>query len=164
MHLEKYDEYINIDKSIKLFTEVSKILKVTSKMKYDCIASSLVYHHVNDKEKLNFLFKIYNNIKTNGKIILGDCFINNYSNEKERNNSFKLFYKSRVDNEKNNMIREMQKNYLNKSLSRTDEWKTSIEFLIAQLKQTGFSNIVVKNVGNQKNGGYKIVIAEKIGL
>jgi len=148
-------------KKLRIPIKKADALRYKSKKKYDIIISSLVYHHISDKEKLLFLKQIYNNLKHKGRIILGDCFINNYANEKQRNDSFKRFYKSRINNEKNHIIQEVQRNYLRESLSRTGEWKTSVEFLITQLKQTRFNNIIVKKIGNQQNGGYKIVIAEK---
>ena len=136
-------------------------IKYKVKVKYDYIISSFVYHHIPDSDKFKFLENQYSHIKNRGKIIIGDTFILPYLNKQERDNSFRLYYNSRIKNMKNDFFKMLMKICLDKSLKRTDEWKTSSEFLINQLKIVGFNNINVKDIGNQTYGGDKIIIAEK---
>ena len=128
---------------------------------YNTIVMSLVYHHVKDEDKLNFLKNMYENLSQKGRLIIGDMFIPYYASEIERDYSLRKFHDSRIKRINNTQIREIEIQALEDGLRRDGEWKTSYEILENQVKKIGFSNVSNINVGLQESGEYKVVIAHK---
>jgi len=136
-------------------------LTYTAKKKFDCIVMTLVYHHIRDAKKMAFLKNLYGNLKKGGKLILGEIFVLPYDNNKERDESFKIFYEQRIKTAPTKLIKRVEKIDLQLSLKRKGEWKTSYEVMKAQIEKIGFRKIMYYNIGLQKTGGCKVVIAIK---
>lgn len=129
--------------------------------KFATIVMSLVYHHIKDEEKENFLRNMYDHLADGGRIIIGDAFILPYVDEGERNNSLKLYHQKRIIESGSKIAGDIERQSLKDGLERDGEWKTSVEILKKQLLKVRFEEIKVFDVGSQETGGYKIVTAGK---
>jgi phospholipid N-methyltransferase len=159
-----------IEKDKNLFLKLRKEFRNISNIdffdyfsynKFDFITMSLVYHHIPDDKKFDFFKNCFNYVNNNGKLILGDVFLPDYSNEKERNTAINKFHNYRINNASCDLIMKSEKLFLHDGLNRQNEFKTSYEVLDDYLLNAGFVDIEKLNIGSQKNGGYKIVTATK---
>lgn len=131
------------------------------KKKFAMIVMSLVYHHIKDEKKEDFLRNMHNHLADRGQIIIGDAFILPYVDEWERNNSLKLYHHKRIMESISKIAGDIERQSLKEGLERNGEWKTSVEILKRELLKVGFEEIKVFDVGSQETGGYKIVTAVK---
>lgn len=129
--------------------------------KFTMIVMSLVYHHIKDEEKENFLKNMFNHLADGGQMIIGDAFILPYVDEGERNNSLKLYHQKRITESRSKIAGDIERQSLKDGLERNGEWKTSVEILKKQLLKVGFEEIKVFDVCSQETGGYKVVTAIK---
>ena len=149
---EKFPK-INVKQSDGLFYQ--------EKHQFDAIVMSLVYHHIRDEDKLKFLRNMYKNLSYRGRIIIGDLFIPPYNTEIERDNNLRIFHEDRLKRIGNSKIRETEIQALKDGLHRDGEWKTSCDILEGQLKEMGFKNINLTEIGRQEFGGHGVVVAAK---
>lgn len=161
---------VDIDEDyIKKFKETLPQIKVihanaihySFETKYDMIVMSLVYHHIDDNEKEDFLKQMYDNLIDGGEIIIGDTFILPYGDEKKKKDNLILFHYKRIVESKSEIEENIERQALKDGLKREGEWKTSVYVLKKQLSTVGFKEIKIANIGSQETGGYKVVTAIK---
>ncbi len=129
--------------------------------KVDSIAMSLVWHHIEDYRKYQFLKNMHTLLKRRGNIVIGDVFLLPYKNESERDERLCLFHYDRISRMKNKSMKNIEKQALHEGLARKGEYKTSEGVLRLLLAKAGFSKIKTIEMGNQNVGGYRVIIAEK---
>ena len=128
----------------------------------DCVAMTLVWHHIEDERKKEFLENIFLQLKEGGKIIIGDVFLLPYRDESDRDKSLRIFHYDRISKIKDDFIKEVEEQTLKEGLTRDGEYKTSEEVLRKLLVEVGFKKIETFEIGDQEPGGYRVVIAEKV--
>ena len=136
IYLTKAKKRLSKYKNVQVVCNDSVTYDLTEKA--DIITMRLVYHHIPDKQKVDFLKKLKDNLKPDGKILIMDVFIPNYNSEEERDESLRKFHeykKSLVEG--NEFLMQIEQESLDLGLIREDEYKISLEVFKKQAKESG---------------------------
>jgi ubiquinone/menaquinone biosynthesis C-methylase UbiE len=95
--------------------------KIILNKKFDFIVASSAYHHVEDKDKSNFLKTIYNHLTDGGTAIICENFLPDYKTNSERKKSINKYYDElekwfsvgNATNEAIKIIKDVRKQELN---------------------------------------------------
>lgn len=143
------------------------ILEYKNDSPADIIIATETYHHIQDKDKITFLKNIYDNLKYDGLLIIGDEFIGKYENDEGKKESIKNYYALCFDyinkiGVSGNTSQALEEAY-NLSLKGVEELKVSFEIFQEQLLQSGFALEKVSQIWPRKevDFGCKIIVARK---
>lgn len=130
---------------------------------FDTITMSLVLHHIKDEKKKNFLLNLKKNLKSGGKIIIGDVFLPPYKNKIGWKESLKKYHENRLKliKEDETFVKYIELEAWEDGKNKSSEFKICISEALHLLKETGYSQIDVIPVGSQDFGGYNIITATK---
>lgn len=138
---------------------------------FDMITFALVFSHITDDKKKEFIKHAYNNLRNGGKLIAFETFIPNYNNQEQKADAIKDFIKENIKffkSNKNDFIMNYFYQLLNGEVDDYifGEYKYSIKDFEKYLDEIGFTNIKIEKFKGEKDYnwnkmGYYIITAEK---
>lgn len=130
---------------------LSDVLTYEPNSKYDLVILTSAYHHIKNQFKSQLLLKIFNFLKDDGCLIIYEKLISPYKNQKEFCKSNEEFYQKRIEFLKKTESQKLSQKQLNAlmnvctlSSSAEEEYKVDYNYLLNDLKQTGFK--IVKEI------------------
>ena len=128
----------------------------------DMVTMTLVYHHIDTKNKVRFLGNCHENLANGGVLAIGDVFLPHYNNEFEWKTSLQLFHNNRIRKmtERDELL--LEKKAFVDGLRKEGEWKTCVSELIEQINIVGFRKTEIFEISKDVEfGGYFVVYAFK---
>jgi len=134
----------------------------------DLVVARYVYHHIPDEQKMNFLKKLADNLRPEGRIFIVDIFIPPYSSEQERDESLKRLHNYKKELVRGNQfLMDIEEESLVLGLRREEEYKVSIEIFKRHIQEAGLNLDSLKliedpRISNPELNGLYIAILNKL--
>ena len=142
------------------------ILKYKTQTEFDIIGLSSAYHHIIDKQKVNFLKKTGQLLKKNGYIFMCEHFLPEYNSPQEKQEAIDTYYQFLINYSIQNHTPEstIQKLHEVKGIEKAgrDEFKNSYSIFCKHLKQSNLRVVqkipVLMNPEHKTSGSFVLIL------